>query len=48
VTLAAANTFPIGYYTNFRPNGMRKALPDLPVIGALATPASPGRRGRRW
>ena len=36
MTLAAANTFPIGYYTNFRPNGTRKALPDLPVIGALA------------
>jgi phospholipase C len=36
VTLAAANTFPIGYYTNFNPDGTRKALPDLPVIGALA------------
>src|SRR6202046_5642864 len=36
VTLAAANTFPIGYYTNFHPDGARKALPDLPVIGALA------------
>ena len=35
VKLAAANTFPIGYYTNFR-FGARKALPDLPVIGALA------------
>ena len=34
--LAAANTFPIGYYTNVRPNGIRKAVPDLPVIGALA------------
>jgi phospholipase C len=36
VTLAAANTFPIGYYTNFHWDGTRKALPDLPVIGALA------------
>ena len=36
VTLAAANTFPIGYYTNLNHNGTRKALPDLPVIGALA------------
>ncbi len=36
VTLAAANTFPIGYYTNFHPWGDRKALPDLPVTGALA------------
>jgi phospholipase C len=36
VTLAAANTFPIGYYTNLHPDGTRKAVPDLPVIGALA------------
>ncbi|HEX6967251.1 MAG TPA: alkaline phosphatase family protein [Micromonosporaceae bacterium] len=36
VKLAAANTFPIGYYTNFNRDGSRKALPDLPVIGALA------------
>jgi phospholipase C len=36
VTLAAANTFPIGYYTNFDQYGGRKALPDLPVTGALA------------
>jgi phospholipase C len=36
VTLAAANTFPIGYYTNLNHDGSRKALPDLPVIGALA------------
>jgi phospholipase C len=36
VTPAAANTFPIGYYTNFNPDGSRKALPDLPVTGALA------------
>jgi phospholipase C len=36
VTLAAANTFPIGYYTNVHRDGRRKALPDLPVIGALA------------
>jgi Phosphoesterase family len=33
---AKANTFPIGYYTNFHHNGTRKAVPDLPVIGALA------------
>jgi phospholipase C len=36
VTLARANTFPIGYYTNFHPNLLRKSQPDLPVIGALA------------
>ncbi|HTU76808.1 MAG TPA: alkaline phosphatase family protein [Trebonia sp.] len=36
VTLAAANTFPIGYYTNLNHDGTRKHLPDLPVIGALA------------
>jgi phospholipase C len=36
VTLAAANTFPIGYYTNFHHDRARKALPDLPVTGALA------------
>jgi phospholipase C len=42
VTLAAANTFPVGYYTNFHDDdgehrgGRRKAVPDLPVIGALA------------
>jgi phospholipase C len=36
VTLAAANTFPIGYYTNLNADGTRKTLPDLPVIGALA------------
>jgi phospholipase C len=36
VKLAAANTFPAGYYTNLNPDGSRKALPDLPVIGALA------------
>ncbi|MGH3302613.1 MAG: alkaline phosphatase family protein [Streptosporangiaceae bacterium] len=36
VTLAAANPFPVGYYTNLNRNGTRKALPDLPVIGALA------------
>jgi phospholipase C len=36
VTLAAANTFPIGYYTNFHWDGARKAFPDLPVTGALA------------
>src|SRR5580700_8275677 len=36
VTLAAANTFPIGYYSNLHRDGTRKALPDLPVIGALA------------
>jgi phospholipase C len=36
VTAAAANTFPIGYYTNLNPNGTPKAVPDLPVLGALA------------
>jgi len=36
VTLAAANTFPIGYYTNLNRNGTHKLVPDLPVIGALA------------
>jgi phospholipase C len=36
VTLAAANTFPIGYYTNLNSDGTPKALPDLPVTGALA------------
>ena len=36
VTQAAANTFPIGYYTNLNPDRTPKALPDLPVIGALA------------
>jgi phospholipase C len=36
VTLAAANTFPAGYYTNFHHDGRRKPVPDLPVIGALA------------
>jgi phospholipase C len=36
VTLAAANTFPVGYYTNHHHDHRRKAVPDLPVIGALA------------
>jgi phospholipase C len=36
VTLAAANTFPVGYYTNRHRDGRPKAVPDLPVIGALA------------
>jgi len=36
VALAAANTFPIGYYTNLNRDGSAKALPDLPVTGALA------------
>ena len=36
MTLAKANTFPIGYYTNLSPGRTRKAVPDLPVIGALA------------
>ncbi|HEX4701853.1 MAG TPA: alkaline phosphatase family protein [Pseudonocardiaceae bacterium] len=36
VKLAAANTFPIGYYTNLHHDRSRKAVPDLPVIGALA------------
>jgi phospholipase C len=36
VTMAAANTFPIGYYTNRHNDGRHKSVPDLPVIGALA------------
>ncbi len=36
VTLAKANTFPIGYYTNHHHDHTRKAQPDIPVIGALA------------
>ena len=36
VTLAKANTFPVGYYTNLHPDRRPKAVPDLPVIGALA------------
>jgi phospholipase C len=36
VTLAAANTFPIGYYTNLLPDRTRKVLPDLPITGPLA------------
>jgi phospholipase C len=36
VTRAAANTFPIGYYTNLNHDGTHKAQPDLPVTGALA------------
>ncbi len=36
VQLAAANTFPVGYYTNRHHDGRRKGTPDLPVIGALA------------
>jgi phospholipase C len=36
VTLAAANTFPVGYYTNHHHDHTRKTVPDLPVIGALA------------
>ncbi|HEY2405015.1 MAG TPA: alkaline phosphatase family protein [Polyangiaceae bacterium] len=37
VTLARANTFPIGFYSNFEHGSRhRKAVPDLPVIGALA------------
>jgi phospholipase C len=36
VKLAKANTFPIGYYTNRKSDGTPKAVPDLPVTGALA------------
>jgi phospholipase C len=36
VTPAAANTFPIGYYTNRTRYGTPKLVPDLPVVGALA------------
>jgi phospholipase C len=36
VTLAAANTFPVGFYTNRHRDGRPKLVPDVPVIGALA------------
>jgi phospholipase C len=36
VTLATANTFPVGYYTNRDRDGRPKPVPDLPVLGALA------------
>jgi phospholipase C len=36
VTAAVAGTFPAGFYTNLNPDGTPKAVPDLPVIGALA------------
>ncbi len=36
VTLAASNTFPVGFYTNHHHDHTPKAVPDLPVIGALA------------
>ena len=36
VTAATANTFPVGYYTNLNSGGTPKAVPDLPVLGALA------------
>jgi phospholipase C len=36
VAAAAADTFPIGYYTNLNTDGTPKAVPDLPVLGALA------------
>jgi phospholipase C len=36
VIRAAANTFPIGFYTNLDAEGNPKAVPDLPVLGALA------------
>jgi phospholipase C len=36
VTLAAANTFPAGYYSNLEHDLRPKAIGDLPVIGALA------------
>jgi phospholipase C len=36
VTLAKANTLPVGYYTNLERDQTRKPVPDLPVIGALA------------
>ncbi len=36
VTAAASDTFPVGFYTNLNPDGTPKALPDLPVLGALA------------
>jgi phospholipase C len=36
IAYAATNTFPIGYYTNFNPDGSTKSMPDVPVLGALA------------
>jgi len=36
VNAAAANTFPVGYYTNLGSDGTPKAQPDVPVLGALA------------
>ncbi len=36
VPLAAANTFPAGYYTNLDAHGRHKAVPDLAVLGPLA------------
>jgi phospholipase C len=36
VTLAAANTYPVGFYANLNPDGAPKTVPDLPVLGALA------------
>jgi phospholipase C len=36
VTLAAANTFPVGFYSNRYRDGSRKGVPYLPVICALA------------
>jgi phospholipase C len=40
VTLAKANTFPIGFYSNRHHDGRRKDNPDLPVTGALAARSS--------
>ena len=36
VTAAAANTLPAGFCTNLNPDGTPRAVPDLPVLGALA------------
>ena len=41
VKLAAANTFPIGFYTNLNADRSAKTLPDLAVIGPWARNTSP-------
>jgi hypothetical protein len=48
VTLAAANTFPIGYYTNLDSRGDHKALPDLPVTGRALAALPIGRLADRY
>jgi phospholipase C len=43
VTLAAANTFPIGFYTNRHRDGLHKKLPDLPARPRCAARAASNR-----